>query len=603
MSQFFLIFIVTVAVIILIQKRYVLPDDAVRDPNPDSIMDNNVLEDTKEGAPTDAREDVPENATNNTIPTRTKEMHTRGNTATDIVPTESPILIDRSGSPIYLRDLERDNISRPHFNHCLDLYVDHVRDVYQNVEHERFDDIPTKLRRRYPCYITRDELITLDKWAQKRGRPLGIKAHKRNEKLIQENTEETVRKVTEEAFKLYHENKNDPFPAIKALGRGLRGVASSRASLLLSVAYPETMMFLSDELHCWMGTVREENKRSTVKTRSKCFGLANEMRLRIGAQAIDVEKVAFVLKCEKDVFNLKRKDITSPPHPRPEPVGRGSYGTTVYAIQPPAGWEQKEFIAVKRIFSMPSMKRHRLFAEINDSAFLAQRSPDHFVKFYGWNEELDFYLLAMEYIKLGSLESHLKHSEHSNPIKWTEMNTKSITKQILEGLEIMHGNRMAHRDLKPQNILVVSKEPRIIVKIADFGISKRLSERGTTFLQTYAGTHAYKAPEVIRRWREEDSSKKKSKASYTEKVDLWSLGCIVFNIAARRDLYPRGCPTSFDDEVEEYLEKNLKEMNLGAAAIKFVRNLLQFEASRRPSARDALNNPWITGAAAGGHNA
>ncbi|KAI1806728.1 kinase-like domain-containing protein [Daldinia bambusicola] len=246
------------------------------------------------------------------------------------------------------------------------------------------------------------------------------------------------------------------------------------------------------------------------------------------------------------------------------------------------------------------MKRHRLFnTEIIDSAFFAQRSPDHFAKFHGWNEEVDCYLLAMEYLEPGSLASHLDHPEHPED-KWTERDINSVTKQILEGLDITHESRMAHGDLKPQ---VVSKKPRIIVKVADFGISKRLSDRGTTLLQTYAGTHAYKAPEVIQRWRQENHSKKNSRASYTEKVDIWSLGCIIFKIATRRDLYPQGCPISLDGQAEEHLEESLRNMNLGAAAIKFMRNLLQFEASRRPSAGDALTHPWMTGSGAGIHNA
>lgn len=68
---------------------------------------------------------------------------------------------------------------------------------------------------------------------------------------------------------------------------------------------------------------------------------------------------------------------------------------------------------------------------------------DHFVLFFGWYENRDFVFIAMEYIEHGDLSQYLK-SPDSRP------NAREITRQLLEGLTILHDKKICHRDLKPQ---------------------------------------------------------------------------------------------------------------------------------------------------------
>jgi len=87
-----------------------------------------------------------------------------------------------------------------------------------------------------------------------------------------------------------------------------------------------------------------------------------------------------------------------------------------------------------------------------------------------------------------------------------------IFKQVMEGLENCHRNKMVHRDLKPSNILL-SKNGEV-AKICDFGFSKLLKH---DVFSSNIGTEAYKAPEF---------SDKKFCADY--KVDIWAAGCIFY---------------------------------------------------------------------------
>lgn len=106
-------------------------------------------------------------------------------------------------------------------------------------------------------------------------------------------------------------------------------------------------------------------------------------------------------------------------------------------------------------------------------------------------------LLAMEYMPLGDLEQNLQEiedsPEHLGPAV-SEEETQEITRQILEGLKIMHAEGFAHRDLKPQNVFVVQKQPQWWVKLGDFGLSKERTDQ--TAFRTQAGTQQYMAPEL-----------------------------------------------------------------------------------------------------------
>ena len=65
------------------------------------------------------------------------------------------------------------------------------------------------------------------------------------------------------------------------------------------------------------------------------------------------------------------------------------------------------------------------------------------MQFLGWYESDDYIHIAMEYISHGDLRQYLK-------VKRSESEAKAITRQLLEGLSVIHQNGLAHRDLKPE---------------------------------------------------------------------------------------------------------------------------------------------------------
>ena len=132
----------------------------------------------------------------------------------------------------------------------------------------------------------------------------------------------------------------------------------------------------------------------------------------------------------------------------------------------------------------------------------------------------------MEYFELGDLERFITP-------KLTERDAKVIGKQLLEGLQVLHENRLAHRDLKPANIFVTRCSPDWWIKLGDFGILRRICTAQESRL-TRIGTPDYMAPEILFENDEEDQD-----SPYTLAVDIWSLGCVLFRILSQQLPFPQ----------------------------------------------------------------
>ncbi|MCJ1455460.1 hypothetical protein MMC28_005815 [Mycoblastus sanguinarius] len=249
---------------------------------------------------------------------------------------------------------------------------------------------------------------------------------------------------------------------------------------------------------------------------------------------------------------------------RVKSLGRGGYGTVWLERERETSSERAVKEVPKRTNTGPRIDYAReLLAMAKFSRF-----QDSFVQFYGWFESVDTVFLAMEYFELGDLHNFLK-------IPLVEDEARLITTQLLEGLIVMHEHKFTHRDLKPQNILVVERSPNWWVKIGDFGISKRI-ESDSTALRTQAGTRHFQAPAAIGCTGEGEES-----FEYTNAVDIWSLGNMV----------------RFSQGTAPFPAGKLKDCHASEECIAFIRKLIVPRASARLDAKTALQSPWLEGVA------
>lgn len=231
------------------------------------------------------------------------------------------------------------------------------------------------------------------------------------------------------------------------------------------------------------------------------------------------------------------------------------------------------------------------------------------MNFIGWYETDWHVYIVMEFHGFGSLDQYMSPPHPPLP----EPQAKIILEQVLQALEYMHGLHYMHRDLKPavcpstprsnctncirlqvlaKNILVVTKGPRWWVKLADFGYSKRAIESHAV-THTVAGTPRYMAPE-LQGVIENGTYTRTENVSYTEAVDIWAVGVMAFEILAGHH------PFCSFDEVEKYtigrLRFPIKPLRRVAAcdeACNFVRSLMTPQPTRRPNAKECLQQYWL----------
>lgn len=96
---------------------------------------------------------------------------------------------------------------------------------------------------------------------------------------------------------------------------------------------------------------------------------------------------------------------------------------------------------------------------------------------------------------------------------FTEAGAQGVLRDIITGLQYMHGLKLAHCDLKPDNFLFLTQAPDAVLKIIDFGMSKHVGAR--SFLSERRGTTYYMAPDVLA-------------GKYNESCDIWSFGVVMF---------------------------------------------------------------------------
>ncbi|GLD92075.1 hypothetical protein PINS_up000608 [Pythium insidiosum] len=111
----------------------------------------------------------------------------------------------------------------------------------------------------------------------------------------------------------------------------------------------------------------------------------------------------------------------------------------------------------------------------------------------------------------------------------SEYTRKSLMYQILKGVDYMHDAWIMHRDMKPQNILVVGHgRKRGQVKLADFGLARLYKEpiKALSDVERVVVTLWYRAPELLL-----------GAKHYTKAVDMWAVGCIFAEIVNARELF------------------------------------------------------------------
>ncbi|CAK9437743.1 uncharacterized protein LODBEIA_P21210 [Lodderomyces beijingensis] len=268
-----------------------------------------------------------------------------------------------------------------------------------------------------------------------------------------------------------------------------------------------------------------------------------------------------------------------------ETIGQGAFATVKKCIERSSG----DAFAVKIINRRKALTTSGLASSLTsvdrELSILEKLDHPNIVSLKAFYEDSENYYIVMELVPGGDLMDFVAANGAIG-----EDATQVITKQILEGILYVHKLGISHRDLKPDNILIMQDDP-ILVKITDFGLAK-LSDN-STLMKTFCGTLAYVAPEVIT--GKFGSSQVASTGNYSSSVDLWSLGCLVYVLLTSHLPFNGKSQKQMFQKIKhgEFHEAPLKSYEVSADGRDFLSCCLQVDPRRRITAAEALQHRWL----------
>jgi hypothetical protein len=254
-----------------------------------------------------------------------------------------------------------------------------------------------------------------------------------------------------------------------------------------------------------------------------------------------------------------------------DPIGRGTFGTVYKAINQ----KDNTSFCLKRV-KVDHQSPSALKALEGEIRMMRQLRHENLVKYLGSQLSGDKMYIFMEYVPGETLEKLCR------AIRMTNRQIQLCVRQVLAGLTFLHSYNVVHRDIKGANVLF---DAAGTVKVSDFGTAKHLNPLSSSGSNRPAGTILYMAPEIMRG------------DTCTTAADIWSLGCLVIEMAAGQHPYHE---KHFTDGIQVVnavgIDRYKPEVpkRLSAEGVDFVSKCLNFVPAERPSAAELLNHPFIT---------
>lgn len=283
---------------------------------------------------------------------------------------------------------------------------------------------------------------------------------------------------------------------------------------------------------------------------------------------------------------------------RLEVLGEGTYGVVYKAQHRQTG----QIVAMKRIRLDPHQDGVPSTA-VREIALLKEMSHANIVRLFDVSCTASELHLVFEFVD-NDLKRYMKTIGGPVPLPLLKL----FVYQMVNGIAYCHSHCIIHRDLKPQNLLIDKNHK---LKIADFGLARPLPPTKCGFTHEVV-TLWYRAPEILLGQRR-----------YTNAVDMWSIGCIIIEMATGRPLFPGdseidtlfqifrllgtpderswpGCsqlpdmkPT-FPKWAPNLLPKLQSLLpTFESAGILFISQLLTYNCRQRLTALQALMHPWF----------
>uniref|UniRef100_A0AAZ3QLH8 non-specific serine/threonine protein kinase n=2 Tax=Oncorhynchus TaxID=8016 RepID=A0AAZ3QLH8_ONCTS len=250
-----------------------------------------------------------------------------------------------------------------------------------------------------------------------------------------------------------------------------------------------------------------------------------------------------------------------------EELGSGQFAIVRKCKDKSSGSEYAAKLIKKRRLSSSrrGVSREEIEREVN---ILREIQHSNIITLHDIFENKTDVILILELVSGGELFDFLAEKE-----SLTEEEATQFLKQILDGVYYLHSKRIAHFDLKPENIMLLDKNvsnPRI--KLIDFGIAHQI-KAGNEFKNIF-GTPEFVAPEIV------------NYEPLGLEADMWLSGASPFLGETKQETLTNISAVNYDFD-EEYFS------NTSELAKDFIRRLLVKDPKKRMTIDDSLQHPWI----------
>ncbi|NWQ89106.1 NEK11 kinase, partial [Burhinus bistriatus] len=253
-------------------------------------------------------------------------------------------------------------------------------------------------------------------------------------------------------------------------------------------------------------------------------------------------------------------------------LGNGSFGS-VYLVSDRKAKQGEELKVLKEI-SVGDLKPNETVEANLEAQLLSKLDHPAIVKFYASFVERDSFCIITEYCEGGDLDFKIQDYKESGKI-FTQSQIIDWFIQLLLGVNYMHERRILHRDLKAKNIFLKNN----LLKIGDFGVS-RLLMGSCDLATTFTGTPYYMSPEALKH------------QGYNTKSDIWSLGCILYEMCCMNHAFTG---RNFLSVVLKIVEGDTPSLpdSYPSQLNAVLCSMLNKNPSLRPAAAEILKIPYI----------
>lgn len=253
-------------------------------------------------------------------------------------------------------------------------------------------------------------------------------------------------------------------------------------------------------------------------------------------------------------------------------LGKGAFAS-VFQVRRK---DDNQLYALKRV-NVQNMSISDKEHALNEIRILASFSHPNIISFKEsfYSEETKSLDIIMEYAEEGDILSLINKTK-TNRTMISENTIWTYLIQMLIGLKALHEKKFIHRDLKSANVFICKDD---IAKIGDFNVAKRL--KYSTYMQSQTGTPYYASPEI---WLEKP---------YDMRTDLWSLGCIVYQMCTLQVPFqahsiPALCKTVTKGEYRPIPFSYSKSLEI------ILSELLVTDMNQRKTSDELLRHPLVT---------